>query len=265
VGRARPGTRIAAASFGDSHGVVAFLAERPSSEGAVLQAFVSLDDGEPVRLSDEGSGATSVALAPTTKGVIAASLDARMAMSPVHVRELSLGAAGLVLSDDAVVYVGGAAERFARVAVTTSTSGQAFVLFPTPVSALDFGLAAIRVGSPPTADAPSTLLPYAYGLDPAPIAGAGLGSRPCFVRVVPESAGLHAPERIEMGCVGRDGLAVIVGVIARGAIYRDVELTELRDGSAKGAAAIHYAVRYVDAGGVSRVQPVRCVAEQLPQ
>lgn len=57
IATGRPSTRIAAAALGPHHAVVATLDIRRTTEGDRLQAFVTLDDGETTRLSDEGAGA----------------------------------------------------------------------------------------------------------------------------------------------------------------------------------------------------------------
>ena len=60
IAKSRSGTRIAAAPLGADHSVVAFLDVRRTTEGAMLQAFVAMDDREPGGLSAEGAGATAL-------------------------------------------------------------------------------------------------------------------------------------------------------------------------------------------------------------
>jgi hypothetical protein len=58
MAKSKPGARFAAAIVGaGDHSVVAFLETRMTSEGSMLQAFVALDDQEPMRLSVDGAGA----------------------------------------------------------------------------------------------------------------------------------------------------------------------------------------------------------------
>ena len=63
VARARPGAPISAA-FVSGHTLVAYLRDRTTSEGNVTEAYVETDDGTESRLSEDGAGATAVALAP---------------------------------------------------------------------------------------------------------------------------------------------------------------------------------------------------------
>ena len=62
VAQSRPGTSVAAAPLGDTNIVLAYVREATTSEGAVREGMVTLNDGPPVRLSEEGSGATSIEL-----------------------------------------------------------------------------------------------------------------------------------------------------------------------------------------------------------
>lgn len=103
IAKSRPNTRIAAAALGPDHAVLATLDVRRTTEGDRLQAFVTMDEGETTRLSEEGSGATVVRLAPRGAGAVALYLDSRTSMVPVHARPLSLRGAELALGDDAVV------------------------------------------------------------------------------------------------------------------------------------------------------------------
>ena len=68
---ARPGSRIAAAIYPQEHAVVAYLADRKTTEGVLMQAFAVLDAQEPVRISDEGAGATSIDLGRSGNAVVA--------------------------------------------------------------------------------------------------------------------------------------------------------------------------------------------------
>ncbi len=227
VGTARPGTRIAAAALGadEAHAVVAFLVEKTGGGETVMHAFAALDDGPPQRLSEDGSGATQVALVSLGDKVLALYLDARMAMTPIHAREISLNAAGgLVLGPDAVLSVGGPAER--GVSLGAARAGaDAFALVPLPTDVTNFGMVALKVPSPPRPDVKPVVSPYANGLDPAPFAATRAGARMRVARVVPESAAPGAARALELGRLTSDGEFRSHGFVARGAVT-DVAIVE---------------------------------------
>src|SRR5690606_29323443 len=119
-----------------------------TTEGDMLQAFTVLDDREPVRLSAEGAGATTLRFLPRGDTPVAVYLDTRTAMVPVHARQLSVESEELALGEDTVVFVGGAPERGIDFAV--AAVGQAgFASVPMPREALTFGMATIAIEAPP--------------------------------------------------------------------------------------------------------------------
>lgn len=218
VAKARPYTRIAAAPLGDGHSVVAYLVEKTTSEGLMLQAFAVLDDGEPIRLSDEGSGATQIALVPVGEKAMALYLDARTAMTPVHAREVSLGQGGkLALGTDVVLAVGGPAERGVSL-VGGRMKDATFALVPIPQDVTTFGMTVLSVSSPPKDDIKPKVSLYANGLDPAPLAATRSETldRVYVARVVPESSARGAAHSLELGHLVADGTFVSHGMVARG-------------------------------------------------
>ena len=218
VAKARPYTRIAAAPLGEGHSVVAYLVEKTTSEGLMLQAFAVLDDGEPIRLSDEGSGATQIALVPVGEKAMALYLDARTAMTPVHAREVSLGQGGkLALGTDVVLAVSGPAERGVSL-VGGRMKDATFALVPIPQDVTTFGMTVLSVSSPPKDDIKPKVSLYANGLDPAPLAATRSETldRVYVARVVPESSARGAPHSLELGHLMADGTFVSHGMVARG-------------------------------------------------
>ncbi|HEY4119322.1 MAG TPA: hypothetical protein VGM56_15755 [Byssovorax sp.] len=170
VAQGRPGAPLAAAELGGGHAVVAFLADRKTTEGAVTLAFAAVDDAPPTLLSEEGSGATYVALAPHDGKALAAYVDARRAMTPVHARELSIDAKGkLTLGKDAVPFVGEGSD--ARTPCALVGGGDSLVgLVPIGDGAVGFGMASVRIGATPSDDAPTSWSRYPNGCTPAPLA-----------------------------------------------------------------------------------------------
>lgn len=226
VAKARPGTRIAAASLGEGHAVVATLDSRQTSEGQMLHAFVTLDDGETQRLSDEGAGATTLQLVSRGEGAVAVYLDTRTAMVPVHARTLSIHDKDLALGNDAVVFVGGPPERGVDFALGASPATGLFAFLPLPHETSDFGMAAVPVQDPPKDDAPAVWSLYPNGLDPAPIGATVRGSGDVIwvARVRPETREVGAPRVLELGRVDKSGTFSSLGVIADGRRVTDIAM-----------------------------------------
>ncbi|MBX3205864.1 MAG: hypothetical protein KF764_12395 [Labilithrix sp.] len=227
IAKSRSGTRIAAASLGADHSVVAFLDVRRTTEGEMLQAFVALDEREPVRLSEDGAGATTLRFLPRGETPVAVYLDTRTAMVPVHARVLSLREGDLSLGSDAVLFVGGAPERgidFA--AAPVGDKGLAFV--PIPRETIDFGVATLVIDDPPKDDVGAVWSHYPNGLDPAPIAAAPSrdGKHAWVARVRPREKAPGSPRILELGRADAAGTFSSLGEIASGQRVTDVAVVE---------------------------------------
>ncbi|MGO9708351.1 MAG: hypothetical protein ACLQBL_05795, partial [Polyangiaceae bacterium] len=230
VAHARAGTDIAAAAFG-GHVALAYLAERQTSEGIVREAWVVLDDGAPVRLSEDGSGATFVELAPRGTALLAMTIDARTAMTPAHARPLSVEDGKLSLGPDAVVFVGGSAERHNAGALAIAKDGSAFELIAVADGASAFGMAAIRVEQPPREDEPVVWSLYPNGLDPAPIAATHGGATMVIARVRPRTADPKSSRVLEIGELSREGAFAPSCIIDEAPFIKDVEVELDRQGA----------------------------------
>lgn len=227
VAKGRPGTRFSAAALGDTHSVVATLDSRRTTEGETMQAFVTLDDREPMRLSEDGAGATTVHLVPRGIGVLAVYIDARAAMLPLHARVMSLQGESLALANDAVVFIGGPPERGIDFAVATS-GRSVFALLPMPKETATFGMAAVPIDDPPKTDVQAIWSMYPNGLDPAPLASttrAGDGGTIWVARVRPKEAPPASPRVLELGRLSTAGVFTPVGTIAEGRSVTHVALT----------------------------------------
>jgi hypothetical protein len=212
VASGRPGTRISAADVA-GHEVLAFLDDRKTSEGILLTAVASIDGATPVRISDDGAGATSVDVAPRGSGGLVAYVDARGAMTPVHVRTLSAHNDTLELGKDAVVFLGGAPDPFVAGALATGVDRAYFVL-PIAKDASTFGMAIVALDDPPHDDEPVVWSMYPNGLDPAPVS-ATHGTEPIRVaRVRPKEGALDAPRVVELGTLTKDGAFAAYDVVA---------------------------------------------------
>ncbi|WP_437526972.1 hypothetical protein WME79_41960 [Sorangium sp. So ce726] len=232
IGAGRRGTGISAVALPGGHTLLAFLSDRKTSEGAVTQAFAVLDDGAAVPLSEEGSGATFVALSPWKGGALAMYVDARSALTPVHARTLGLTAEGkLELGPDAVVFVGDAGESRMGGALAIGAAGPAYVLLPAAKDMSAFGMAAIRVDEAPRDDMPAVWSLYPNGLSPAPIA-ATQGVSPIHVaRVRPVSREPGARHALELGQLDGEGRFQARCVAVEGKSFKHVAIEADRGGS----------------------------------
>ena len=228
--KSQPSTRLSASSLGDGHAIVATLDARTTTEGVRMQAFVTLDDGETVRLSDEGAGATVVRVFPRGDGAVALYLDARTSMTPVHARPISLKKAELALGDDAVVFIGGPPER--GVELTPAGSGLTFfALVPLARETADFGMAAIPIGEKPKEDVQPAWSFYPNGIDPAPIA-ATIGGGPTWVaRVRPSDRAPGSPRILELGRIDSAGSFTSLGAVSSGKRITDMAIAADTHGS----------------------------------
>lgn len=222
IAASRAGATIAAAQMGE-HTVVAFLAERKTKEGPVTEAWAVLDDGPPVRVSEDGAGATYVDVATRGAGVVFAYIDARSAMTPVHARPATEKDGKLQVGKDAVVFVGGAPDS--RVAGVLAVSNDAaFFVMPMAKDIASFGMAIIKLDDPPIIDEPVTWSMYPNGIDPAPIAATREGSPIRLVRVYPSTNAPSGPRVVELGEIDSAGGFRSLGEIAEplSALYVDV-------------------------------------------
>src|SRR5262249_15185659 len=137
--------------------------------GNMLSAFVALDEQDPVRLSEDGAGATTLRILQRGESPVVVYLDTRTAMVPVHARVLSLRGNELALGTDTVVFVGGAPERGIDLSVAAA-GPSSFAFIPMPIDTAEFGMASIAIQAPPKEDVAAVWSRYPNGIDPAPTA-----------------------------------------------------------------------------------------------
>jgi hypothetical protein len=224
VAQSRAGTSIAAAPIGGNHVVLAYQQEAATTEGMVREARAMLDDAAPVPLSEEGSGATFVDLAARGDEVVALTIDARVAMSPAHARILRVRDGKLEVGKDAVIFVGGPAERHTQGTLALDAEGTAYALIAVAESAQRFGMATVRISDPPQDDERVVWSFYPSGVDPAPIA-ASRGVSPIRVaRVRPSGPDADASNLLEIGELDASGEFQGKCVVAEAAYVKDVAL-----------------------------------------
>ena len=223
VAKGRRGTPVSAVALG-GHTFYAFLANQKTTEGLVVRAFVAMDDETPIPLSEEGSGATYVALVARDDDVLAMYIDARTALTPVHARTLKVEGAALTRGKDAVVLVGGGSDSVVRGAVGRAASGPAFVFAPLTRDGSEYGLSVVPIGGEPKDDMDAKWSLYPAALTSPPIA-ATTGATPLrLARVRPETKDEGAPSVLELGHVEADGTFTGRCIVATGAAFSDVSI-----------------------------------------
>jgi hypothetical protein len=163
------------------------------------------ESGRSFDLSDEGAGGSSVALAGSDTRTWAVSLDARIAMSPVHARAIDLAGDSTTISPDVVVFVGEAEAAHTEIDVAIS-GGEPVALVPLPKDAGGFGLALIAFGREPRLDSPAVWTMYPNGIKPALTAVGSVCATEWVAYVRPTEATPGAPKVLVMAPI--DGLAL---------------------------------------------------------
>jgi hypothetical protein len=215
VAHAPAGARIYGVPLGDQS-VVAYIASRKNEGDWVSEAFASTGSGDPVRISDDGTGATSLALAPRGAGVLAVIVDARSSMTTIHARKIGWKGALDVGGDVAVDVIGAAEGESPNLAIATpkDASQAAFAVMPIAKDFSSFGVAHVRIDEPPKGDEPVAWSMYANGINGAFIAASHGGASMIVARMRPASADANAPRVLEIGRVDDNGTFTAYGLVA---------------------------------------------------
>ncbi len=224
---AQDGGRVAAvtvlAEGASGRDVVLYIAHTPDQR--IARAWI--EGAGIVAVSSEGSGASSVAIAKTPTSLVAISLDARAAMSPLHARTIEVGPQGPPrLGPDVVVFVGPPPESHTEVAAAPSHDGP-LAFIPFARDTFSFGLASLLIGNQPHLDAPVQWNMYAGGIDPAPVDSAVFCQRTWTAYARPSDADAGSPSLLELspienGAFGREITAgqgfdfLLISMAARG-------------------------------------------------
>jgi hypothetical protein len=163
--------------------------------------------------------------------IIALTFDARIAMTPTHARIVRVEGGKLALGRDAVVFVGGPAEKHTSGTLALDKDGGAFALVAVNTGNEAFGMATIRLSRPPTEDEPVVWSLYPNGIDPAALT-ASRGISPIRVaRVRPSSSEPEASHVLEVGALDGSGQFVPKCILSEAAYIKDVELAIDRQGA----------------------------------
>jgi hypothetical protein len=227
------GARVAADTViaGERRREIAIYIARAENKMDERRARVWIEGAGTAALSSEGSGASSVALAPSHAGLVAVMLDLRAAMSPVHARTIEVGESGPVrLGADMVVFVGPSPEGRTEVAAASSSEGPiAFIPFAQDTSS--FGLASLVIGHEPHLDAKVQWRLYPNGLEPAPVVGAALCGRTWVAYARPTASAPASPHVLVLASVEKGAFGPEL-TAAQGFDFMSVSLAPREDGGA---------------------------------
>jgi hypothetical protein len=233
---ARQGTRVAAVSSGGT-AVVAYVTRPPApDEPPRARLWV---DGARYELTPDGSGASSVAIAPQGDSFIVVALDGRSGMTPLHARRVRLGPkkGEVVLGPDQVVWVGGGAQATTEIAAT-ARADEVWAFLAIERDVTHFGLAQIRIGREPRVDLPVSWLPFPNGINTSPVAAARVCGRQALVFARPSTAAPFAPQELVLAELGADGL-VSGDVVVRAKAFADASFSSVEGGALLAYTADH--------------------------
>jgi len=175
---------------------------RPTQEGAPFLAKLWVEGAEPLLLTAEGNGAHSVSLVHTSYGVLALSVQARMAMTPVHARQIRFSAGHPELGEEVVTWVGGGIQPLTEMAVLPHGSEGLFGFIPHERSMKEFGIARLDIGMSPTMDTKATWMLYPNGIEPAPVAAGHVCGEPALLYAAPETAAPESKQELVLRVLG---------------------------------------------------------------
>jgi hypothetical protein len=198
-----------------------------------LVAKLWLEGAEaPLRLTEDGASAHSVAVVAADAGVSVLSLEARTGLSPLHLRRVDLARpATPLLGEDTVTWVGGTSRPTTEVQAHGIDRGKAFGLIAIERDITRFGLALLDLALDSREPAPDpSWLDYKNGIEPAPFSLATVCGRSVALLARPTSEEPDSPQELlwqPLGVpAGKDAL-----VLGRSAAFFDVSLASIEGGA----------------------------------
>lgn len=213
----------------DIPATVAYIV-RPEKEGAPLLAKIWIEGAPSEVITSESNSAHSVSLVHTNDGVLVISVQARMAMTPVHVRRLRFAARQPILGEDLVVWVGGGVQPLTEMTVLPGGPKDLWGFIPHERSIKEFGLAALGISMTPTMDTPTTWQLYPNGIDPAPVAAGHLCGEPVVLYAEPETSSPDSTQELVLRSVA-DATGERWAKIAHARAFYEVSLTDVEGGA----------------------------------
>lgn len=227
---ARAYTRVAVPDLpiASAPSVAAYVARHPTDK-STLVAKLWVEGQGTLNLTPDGSAGNSVALARTTNGYIAMSLESRTGMSPLHARRVILEGRKVRLGSDVVPWIAGTAQPLSEVFAIGDPSS-VWALLPMERDALHFGLARITLGLTPRMGAEVHWREYPNGVEPAIVTSGYLCDRPVVIYARPANAEPHATQELHLASIGEEGLGAST-IVASSRAFADASLASLDGGA----------------------------------
>ena len=225
---ARSGTRVTALPKSESRPAAVAYIGAPVTKDARGAAYLWVEGAEPLVISPEGSAATSVSMAAADDSLYVLALEGRTGMTPVHARVVNFEGSKPKLEKDVVVWVAGPAQSLTEITAAPADD-EVIGLVPLERDITRFGLAEVRIGSPPKMGAPVTWRAYPNGLDPAPVAiSSGCGGT-MVVYARPAAPRPRSPQELHIAKLTASGLGAS-SVVARASAFANVSAAETKQG-----------------------------------
>ena len=168
-------------------------------------------------------GATFVALtALDDRQILALTIDARAALSPVHARILKYEGGKLSLGPDVIVHVG-ASERGGSAAVAHFSDGALVALLPMPTDVIHYGIIGVPLPLPLQMDLKGELFPFPRGVEFPRVVTAAVGTKVYAALTRTLDAAKDSPAVLELAEVQKTGALLPLGLVAVGVPMLDVD------------------------------------------
>ncbi len=223
---ARDGTRVAAIASTAKHPAAALYIAKATGPAGDSVGMLWVEGSEPVRLSPEGSAASSVALLPSGEDLIVLMLEGRTGMTPVHARRVRLDGKKAELDEDVVVWVAGPAQATTEIAVGARSPDDAWAFIPLERDVTRFGLAQVHLGTKLTMGSPVLWRAYPNGVDPAPVATLPGCGRDLVAYTRPKEANPKSAQELHLATLEPSGLGPSQ-IIARARTITNVSVAPL--------------------------------------
>jgi hypothetical protein len=226
---ARPHTRTSSL-HALGRDLVVFIKEVDQKPMAHLWAEKPNGGGEVLRISPEGSTATSVVIVPGSPHPKIVVLAGRTGMSPIHVRRVRPTSTGIELDQDEVVWIAPGSHVMTEIHALGRKDNSAVAFLPTAKDFNDFGLAQLSL-SPQSGQIPEPdWRVYPNGLDPAPVATEHFCGEDYVLYARPSEERPYAPQELHLAPI--KGSTPGEGeIIARARAFGDLSVAKTPGGA----------------------------------
>lgn len=239
---ARVGTRASALPASKQHPTwVAYIA-LPTVKDGPLRAKLWYGQEHEAVLTEPGTSTLSVRLIEHAQQPHALMLEARTGQSSLHVRRIETSSPPRPGSDH-VIWVGGSPHSTTELGVLSAeppdTDRGIIGLLPLEQDITHFGLAALSIPSlTPTSEASVHWIPYANGIDPAPVDTARVCGTGVVLFARPSSSEPGSPQELVLAEL-RGGKPDAGMVLSRSKAFYDVSIAALAGGALVSYVADH--------------------------